>query len=94
MTDIFIFTLGIVLGCAISYVFFKTGIKSNIEAFSLGAEVIPKQPINVPENDEIQPENDTSMDWDGYPYTNDYNDAEADKPIILGKIDPDTDEKN
>ena len=44
-----------------------------------------------PEQDKNMPDIDTSMDWDNYPYTNEYNDKDG---TIIGFIDPDNDDKN
>mgnify|MGYP003661460125 CR=1 FL=1 len=92
MVELFIFSIGIVLGCAISFLFYRSGHNSSIESFKVSGNVNPEQSIKDSKTDQNSPELDTSMDWDGYPYTNDYNDAE--QPIVIGQIDPDVDEKN
>ncbi len=98
MTEVFIFSLGIIIGCSVSYIFFKTGINSNFEAmkFVIDQEL---QEEEKPSNEgDYDPESDTSvtdnsLDWNSYPYTNEYNDQESQHQII-GYIDPETDEKN
>ena len=98
MTEVFIFSLGIIIGCSVSYIFFKTGINSNLETVKFLTESEPTEDKKSSLNDEYNPENDTSvqdssLDWDSYPYTNEYNDQESQHQVI-GYIDPETDEKN
>tara|TARA_R100000773_G_C4217750_1_gene116242 strand:- start:1159 stop:1455 length:297 start_codon:yes stop_codon:yes gene_type:complete len=98
MTEIFIFSLGISIGCSVSYIFFKIGIKSNLDAYNHFAIHEPAEDKKASKNDDYDPQmdtdlNETSMDWDSYPYTNEYNDQDSEHQII-GYIDPDTDEPN
>ena len=101
MVDVFIFSIGIVLGCTISYVFTKSGINIisslNDDNDMIGEEV-EKVTKKVSNNDDYDA-SDTALDWDNYPYTNQYNDdmvnpSTEDGSQIIGYIDPDTDEKN
>ena len=91
MSELFIFSFGIILGCILSYVFFKSGIKSNMDAMKLTYDINTVAEPLEPEQDKNMPDMDTSMDWDNYPYTNEYNDKDS---TIIGFIDPDTDDKN
>lgn len=98
MIDIFIFSIGIVLGCVISYLFFKTGVNTNIETYKFYNDTDTTKDNKQPETVEYDPETDTTiedanLDWDSYPYTNEYNDKDSQHQII-GYIDPDTDEPN
>ena len=98
MTEVFIFSLGIIIGCSISYIFFKTGIKSNLEAYDSFNISDVEASKNSSNSTDYDPEtdmsvSDTSLDWNSYPYTNEYNDKDSQHQII-GYIDPDTDEKN
>ena len=96
MNEIIIFSVGIVLGNVISYIFFKVGIKSNIDAINYLGNTSYSEPIIPSKSDDYKPDTDTSLDWDGYPYTNEYNDADntASSLEVIGYIDPETDDKN
>ena len=101
MVDVFIFSVGLVLGCTISYLFTKSGINIISEHLINEDEVIVKEVNKVSKKGDIEPETDTSLDWDSYPYTNHYNDESVntddtliDASQIIGYIDPETDEKN
>jgi len=101
MVDVFIFSIGIVLGCTISYFFTKSGINIisslNDDTDMIGTE-IEKVTKKASNNDDYDA-SDTALDWDNYPYTNQYNDDAVNSPLddgsqIIGYIDPETDEKN
>ena len=98
MTELFIFSLGLVIGCSLSYVFFKTGVKSNLETFNYFHSLESPEDKKLLNSNEYDPEMDTRLneqnyDWNDYPYTNEYNDQDGQREII-GHIDPETDEKN
>jgi hypothetical protein len=92
MNEVFIFTIGITLGCVISYIFFKTGVNINMDAYNNFTYTTTTEPDITDDDDSIDT-SDTSLDWDNYPYTNEYNDADNSTEII-GFIDTDTDEPN
>ena len=101
MTELFIFSIGIVLGCTLSYIFLKTGIKSNYDAFNFMHGIDIPDGLKVADNDEYEPEKDTTatepqLDWDGYPYTEEYEAVNKDdnQGEIIGFIDPENDEPN
>ena len=98
MVDLIIFSVGIVLGCVISYVFIKSGIKFNSDAINNTLDVHTETDKKVSNNGDLDADNDTSMNWDSYPFTNHYNDVNSDisedNVHIIGYIDPETDEKN
>lgn len=99
MTEVLILSIGIILGCTISYAFIKVGIKSNYDAFNYLHSIDPSDDGIPSGNDEYDPEKDTSasepqLDWDGYPYTEEYVSEDNSEPQIIGYIDPDKDEPN
>ena len=91
MAELYIFSIGIILGCTLSYVFFKSGIKSNMDTVRLTYDINTVSEPLEPEEEKNMPDIDTSMDWDNYPYTNEYNDKDG---VIIGYIDPENEEKN
>lgn len=104
MVDLIIFTVGIVLGCIISYVFTKSGITITSSVLNDNIEVYTEDDVKVSNNGDLDADNDTSMNWDSYPFTNHYNDVDnnvnndastSDSNVqIIGYIDPENDEPN
>ena len=101
MVDVFIFSIGIVLGCTISYLFTKSGINIASEHLNDEDSIVMNEVTKVSKKGDIEPDIDTSLDWNAYPYTNHYNDDAVNSPNdnidaskIIGYIDPETDEKN
>ncbi|QDP57980.1 MAG: hypothetical protein Tp1124DCM412261_21 [Prokaryotic dsDNA virus sp.] len=94
MNEVFIFTIGITLGCVISYIFFKTGVNINMDAYNNFTYSTTTESDAVDDTDDINTTvDDTALDWDNYPYTNEYNDADNTSEII-GFIDTENDEPN
>ena len=98
MVDLIIFSVGIVIGCIISFVFTRYGI-SIISPYNSNDTVYTAEDNKVSNSTDYEPTDDTALDWSSYPFTNHYNDNDSnttptDGMEIIGYIDPENDEPN